>query len=480
MKTISIFHTHIEVYPYVDGENPIVEKMFSIWDDVSHSYDPYGYIVHNNKLYLPRGANIIVLQKQFENSDIKVIRKYDELSYMKNVNMIHEPKNVIQEESVDFLSGNNSFKRTRRYSQLSLNLDTGDGKTFCTINSIVNSKYKSIIITHVDKIKNQWIEEFLNHTDINEDDIVNISGTDVINMIMKNKISGNIYVVNHQTLQSYYKNNGYDALSNFFKKICVGIKIYDEAHLEFKNILRIDFFTNTKKTFYLTANFSRSDINEKKLFNKAFSNVAKFGEDTINYSIKRKHIVYLPVLYDSKASSEEISSFNTYYGFSANRFIEYAFNNDSSDSMKIKLSEIINKVKTLEGRILITNPKTEITEKIKNYIEEMDISKSIGTIHSKNKIEDNLENSKCDIISSTIRSCGTGVNIDKIRVLINLEPYASEITANQLAGRLREYSPDLDTYYFDLIDISVPKCYNMYKQRLKFLKKKCKKIVIYK
>ena len=94
--------------------------------------------------------------------------------------------------------------------------------------------------------------------------------------------------MNHQTLTSYAKSHGWNAVRDFFKKIHVGVKVYDEAHLSFKNVLRLDMFSNTMKTFYLTANFGRSDSREASLFRRCFSSVYKFGEETKNYEEKRK------------------------------------------------------------------------------------------------------------------------------------------------------------------------------------------------
>lgn len=87
---------------------------------------------------------------------------------------------------------------------------------------------------------------------------------------------------------------------------------------------------------------------------------------------------------------------------------------------------------------------------------------------------------ECDIICSTIKSCGTGVDIKGLRCIINAEPFSSHITANQLAGRLREYAPDKDTYFFDLIDIAFPSCENQYKSKLTNLRKKCKEVKVMK
>ena len=63
MVTIDVYYTHIEVYPYKLGDAPRIEKIFSKYDNVTHKYVPIGYYIEDSVLYLPRGANIVLLQK---------------------------------------------------------------------------------------------------------------------------------------------------------------------------------------------------------------------------------------------------------------------------------------------------------------------------------------------------------------------------------------------------------------------------------
>lgn len=480
MKKVKVYHTHIEISPYAENEIPALERTFSVWDDANHSYNQMGMLFFDNTLYLPRGADLSIIKRNIQNCDIVTVKDCDKFDKIPVYMMDYNPRDIIQEESCNFLVGSDRFKSTRKYSQLGLSLDTGDGKTFCTVKSILDLRMKAIIITHADKIKQQWIDTCSEMSNIPEDRLVNISGVSMIDKIMSGKVEGDIYFINHQTLNSYMRNRGYDELRKFFTKLKVGIKVIDEVHLSFRNTVLIDMFSNVKKTIYLSANFSRSDVKEKILFDKVFKSITKFGEETKNYECKRKHIIYLPTFYDSRASSEEVFNMKNYYGFSANAFIDYALWNDTSSALEYKLIEIYDKVKSLDGKILITSPKIASVDKVIDIIKKHDPEISIGSIYSKNDDETN-ENTKkeCRVISSTLKSCGTGTDIGGLRVVINMEPYSSNITANQLAGRLREFSETEDTFYFDLIDISVPRCYEMYKTRLKFLKTKCKKIVTY-
>lgn len=480
-KKIRIYHTHIEISPYELGENIRIERMLSVWVDPEFRFDSIGYYINDNVLYIPRGFNIPMLEKEF-NSKALVVSVADEIKYFYNVDMTVLPRDEIQEVSIDFLSSDGNFKHTINYSQQALILDTGDGKTYTTIHSIVNLKMKAIIITHQDKIKDQWIKSFLDKTNINENRLVNISGSNIIDSIMNNKYrNACIYFVNHQTLTSYAKAYGWNSIRDFFKKIKVGIKVFDEAHLSFKNVLRIDFFSNTFKTFYLTANFGRSDTKEEILFKRCFSSVCKFGEETKTYEEKRKHIIYVPVLYKSHPNYNHLRMAKSSYGFNVLGFSKYALHVDEDETQLKVFYDIFDIANKMEGKILITVPKIDDTLFIKDKILEKypNIEKEIKTINSKNSKNDN-ENAKqnADIICSTIKSCGTGVDIIGLRCIINLEPFSSQITTNQLSGRLREYSKDKDTYFFDIIDTAFESCQRQYKSKLRILRKKCKRIEV--
>lgn len=481
-KQIRVYHTHIEVYPYKLGENEHVEKMLSVWLDADHRYEPIGFYVYNDVLYVPRGFSIFVLQKEF-NARAFINRSSDKYEKTKIYSMLFPPKNKIQEESIDFLTGSNEFSSASKYSQQALILDTGDGKTYATVSAIVKMRMRAIIITHQDKIKMQWINTFLEKTNIPSDELCNISGSEVITDIITGEFDNkSFYFVNHQTLQSYGRQHGWDSIKELFTKIRVGIKVFDEAHLSFKNLLRIDFFSNTKKTFYLTANFDRSDPKESRLFRMSFSSVYKFGEQTKFYEEKRKHIIYVPVLYRSNPSYTQLQSVLTMRGFSVSKFFKYAFHEDCNETMLSVFFDTFEIANRLEGRMLITLPTIEDTYKLENLIEKKypNLQKTIGTINSKNKKEYNYNiKENADIIISTIRSSGTGSDIVGLRSVINLEPFNSKIITNQLAGRLREYAKDKNTYFFDLVDIAFPSCENQYKSKLPHLKKKCKEIQIY-
>ena len=476
MSEIRVFHSHIEVYPYEKGDCEALERMMSKWDPTIYSRIPIGYYIQNNILYLPRGVNTTLLENWFNTTPIPVF-KCDDYNKIKTGVAKLPPKSTMQENGIKFLTGTDEYSYTGRYSQLGLNLDTGDGKTYATIYSILKMKIKTIIITHQTKLKQQWIKTLEEKTSFPMENLCDISGAEVIEQIMKGKIKAEIYCVNHQTLHSYARIHGWNSIREFFKKIKVGIKVVDEAHKFFESTLMLDYFSNCYKSFYLTATFGRSDPSEIAIYKRAFSSLARYGEETANYEEKRKHINFVIVYFRSKPEYGISPNVRTNYGFSSYKYIDYELKGEPYNTLEKVLFHILDETKQLEGKTLIISPKKETVTKIAKDVSEY-TGETVGTVFSANSDEVNRLNLEKNIISSTVKSIGEGTDISKLRVLINLEPIGSKSLADQVRGRLREYSEDKDTYLFYPVDLTVPETSNFLKRILPVMKKKCKGIFI--
>ena len=477
-RIINVFNTHIEIYPYYMGDCDRIEKSLSYYDEVYHKNVPIGYYLNNDRLYIPRGVNLMMLQNLLGVIP-NISNRPDKSGYLKNYSMRVSPKSEIQKEAINFLLTLDKFSKYRNRSQFGLNLDTGDGKTYCMINAIITMNMKTLIIVHKTRLKTQWKEEFLTMSDIPDDEIVDITGSAIINSILSDDSpKGSIFIMNHQTIESYAKLYGWDHVKLFFEHLKIGIKVFDEAHKFFHDILMIDFFSNTYRTYYLTATFGRGAPKEIPIFKRAFTNVCRFGEETFDYEEKRKHINLIVIYYNSRP--EEGTIISTGYGFSNYKFIDYALKYDHRKTLMKVLSKILEQTKNLKGKTLITSPKIETVDYIASYIED-NFGESVGCVYSKNTREenDNIIKTK-NIISSTIKSIGEGDNVKGLRVLINLDPIGSRNLADQLRGRLREYSKEDDTFLFYPVDLGFLECGELFKRILPIMKRKCKSITFVK
>lgn len=237
----------------------------------------------------------------------------------------------------------------------------------------------------------------------------------------------------------------------------------------------IDFFSNTKKTFYLTATFERSAFREEILYKRSFSSVVKFGEETTNYVENRKHVIFVVVYFKSRPRTGFVPELRNIYGFSSYKYIDYELNEGDCKILKV-LDNILDESSRLEGKTLVISPKKSTVDTIAERISDR-TGEKVGRIYSDNSPEENLISKSRRYISSTIKSIGTGTDIKGLRIMINLEPIGSSLLASQVRGRLREYSKDKDTYLFYPVDTTIPEMIEMLQRILPTMKKKCKEII---
>ena len=467
-KKIVLYNTRIDIHGYEIGDCEELESSLCVWNQIYFRLEPRG-LQYNEKekiLSVPRGIDVNFLVSKLKlpvHTDTNY-NKFDKV----NLKLKYEPRNDIQIKSLAFLTGEGKFKYTQEYSQLSLNLDTGDGKTYCVIASLCLHKMKAIIITHTENIKDQWKKSLIKFTNIDPRRICDLTGTKKMeDMFTEDTDDYDMYLVNHGTIQSYAKKNGWENLNRFFEYIRVGIKVFDEAHLHFKSIINVDLNTNVHKTFYLTATFERTDKSEDRVFHLCFKNIAKYGYETRGE--KRKHIKYVAVKFNSKPNMEDQMSIKTKMGFNRHAYMDYQMEKGIIFDV---IKYVMDTFGRLEGKALVLSSKIESADKLKDLIVEWYPDKSVGIYHSKISKVEKEGIKEYDIISSTPQSCGTGFDVPGLRYNIMLEPYNATITANQVCGRLREI-PDEFTYHIELIDVGFPKVKEMYRKRLKVFKEKC-------
>lgn len=288
-----------------------------------------------------------------------------------------------------------------------------------------------------------------------------------------------IYIVNHQTLTSFAKAEGWEQLRKFFQKQYIGIKIIDEAHKYFENSVLIDSFSNTFKTLYLTATFLRNDKKENDVYTITYSKTKRFGQETFDYASKRKHIVAIIVFFMSRPEIGQFVDVRTNRGFSSYKYIDYEMNESNNTLMKILL-RLLEESDRLEGKRLILVPKKETIDTVARIVSERYPNKTVGKIYSDNTAKENDLSKEKDIIISTAKSSGTGLDIKGLRVMYNLEPIASQGYIDQVRGRVREYSKDKDTFFYYPVDVTLPDCVSMFNRILPVFKHKCKEVIIYK
>lgn len=467
---LDVYNTHMELYPYKKHDLPALELLFTSIDNFSKEEMPCGYMITEKKLYLPRGTPISKVE-YMSGCKVNYMNESDPIEKMSETfESLYEPRNKLQEDAIKFLTEESNH-------QLSFNILMGEGKTFCTAYASTKLNDKTIVIVPNEGLKTQWIDTYHKMFSYHPRNLMNIAGSKIIDGIMDDSIEPrDVYFVNHATLRNYMTEHGGYALHKFFKKLGVGIKVYDESHLDFHNIIMIDHFTNTNRTWYLTATFDRSDKTESVCFKRAFANTLNFGEVESLQKLQ-KHVVYHVVNFNSRPTIQQRRQVMGWRGMTATSYGKYAFITDTKQVAYHIILRILELIKDVEGKVLIFIPLIEavdiVVEKLRKEIHD----RSVAAYHSKIGKEEKESAIKKDIIVTTIKSCGTGRDIPGLRSVINMEPLASSVGSFQLIGRIRRWSDGRDTYFFDCVDVSIAACNWWFRSRYKKIETLVKKTI---
>ena len=461
-------HSHIEIHNYDEGDCPELERTFAYYNMGYFRLNPLGkyYDADNKIMYIPRGIDLWWLESKL---NTKVIMDYDcqPYRYIDDINLKVEPREN-QKQALRFMVCAGEYKKNASKSQLSLNLNTGKGKTYISIASIVYYGIATILIMSSNSYIEQWVERIYEYTDLKEKDIKVIRGSAGINSLLKRKKNTHsIYLVTHSTLHSYASTNGWESIDELFTKLGIGIKIYDEAHQNFENICMIDFFTNVYKTFYVTASPAKSSEEENRIYGLYFKNVPAIALfDTEN----DPHTKYIAIKFNSNPTIYDINACKNNYGFNRNAYIEYLINTKEYYQL---LRVIMNLALRCNGKCLIyigTNKAITTTYMwlSENYPEldgKIGIFTSLLTVEQKEDVKSNKK-----IILSTTKSAGAAVDIKNLKMTVVLnEPFKSHVITQQTIGRTR----DANTFYIDCVDMGFEQCRRYFTYKKPVVEKYC-------
>lgn len=445
MAKIEVRHTCIVINDYKFGDCKKLEGYFTIKDRVT--YKTYYVGIHYNEetkqLYLPRGIDIYLVERLIGDRAV-MVGKPDPYEYI-DVKLKYLPRDDVQKEALRFMLGEKEYSRNKTKSQLSVNLNTGAGKTYASIAAIAYLGIKAIVITSRTGWLEQWRDCIVEYTDIKPKEIAMISGAPSVNKLFKQ--GGDqykIFLANDSTLRSYAESNGWESIGELFRHLKIGIKIFDEAHLHFENMSMIDYFTNTMLTYYVTATPARSNEDENRIYSYYFKNVP--GIDLFDEE-KDPRTKYLAMSFNTHPSALQISQCKNNYGMDRNAYTNYVVDRPMFHNLMHIVVDICLKTK---GKVLIYIGTNAAIVKVRNWIVENypELEHHIGIYTS--LIKDN-KRAQLDkkIILSTTKSCGAASDIKGLaKTIVLAEPFKSEVLARQTLGRTR----DRGTMYIECVD----------------------------
>ena len=437
---------------------------FSLYDPVQHKYTFSIYSKEGDDLYFPSSVGVQTIKGLFPNKEVTVNFNNTAKAKVLQYNMKFQPRDDLQKKAIAFLM---KMKRDPEVHSRFLSLATGSGKTYTTINVISQFKKKPLIIVDTTDLAEQWKREFLKHTDLKDDDILILSGQDSIDREVKNP-EKKVYIAIHRTLGNLM-NSDISHLNKLMNKLGIGIRVFDESHVEFGNICRINSFSNVQYTIYLTATPNRSNFLDNSLYAKVFRDIPYFNGKELDAE-KYHTIVLYPM--DSKPSLDVKLGIRTKYGFSAARWASHI----EQDGYEIFLETVVNIIDKFDlikrqKKTAIMIPKIDLIKKLKTDLEiqypDSEFGMFIGEVAKKKR---DTELSKMFILTNE-KICGKGMDIKDLEVLINFVPVGSSVVTEQILGRLRN-NEGKSAVMIDVTDRGFDECVKQSKIRKRLYKKK--------
>lgn len=328
-------------------------------------------------------------------------------------------------------------------------------------------KTKTLIITHRDTLRTQWLESLYKMSGFRESDVHEITSTEELYDYAIGKINKryDVYLMTHATFRAGMRRIGSMLLAqNLTKNLGIGLKIIDEAHLEFKDTILMDCVFNVKRNLYLTATAGRSQKEENSIFRHVFSNALFYKPSAlldnnlpkkwVNYITMSVNTHVLPNIYKYRVAGGK--------GMNPASYGKWVIKNDKKNIHFKCCTELVRSLfmEDEHAKIIIFMPLIELCQDCAFWINKhlsrdktFPYDLTIRTINSSNTKRENDMNKRADVIITTIASAGTGTDIPGITDIISCSPFCSKVTAEQVFGRIR-YIPK-QCHYYDIYDTSV-------------------------
>lgn len=479
-QKIIVTNSAIIIKDYTWGDSDKLEKSFSTYDPITHKLNLFMayYDAENKRFYLPVGIDLWYVQKELNEKGFTRVTEHD-CEDTGLIQMKFKPRNDRQWEALQFLLGVGMYEKNQYVHISSLNLSTGIGKTYLSIATLSARRLKTFIITSSSTLLNQWKKEILKFTDLKESDILFISGSNMIDMILadrsKKAREAKIYLCTHKSINEYCSQNGWDKLYNLFYALRIGVKIIDEFHYNVENGWMINYFTNVKYTYLVTATPGRSSWKEDRIYQLSTKNIPcidLFDEES------DPHTDYMAIKFNSNPSAGIISGCKNKYGLDRMKYINWVTGNihlEGNETQFYKMSHIIMElvldvILRQHGKVLIyigTNKGILRFYKWLGYYYP-ELIGDIGIFTSLLPNEEKIKEREKKLLLSTLKSAGLGEDIKGLKLTIVLaEPFKSEIQARQSLGRTR----DPNTTYLELVDVGFTQIRRFYNYKLPIMNK---------
>lgn len=459
----------IRIVPYTIGQCIDLEKKCSYYDKVYHKrIYTTGFPIDDEDMFITYKIRKSLLRSWFPDYRIEdVAPDHRRPTFYSKLVPGVKLKDNQQEVMNKFALSDNP--------EIYLNVPTAFGKTFMGVVYATKRKARCMIVCNSNKILDQWKDTICNITTPGESKILRIKGSEMLEKVRDDEIDVfkyEYFLVTPRTLMGFASSHSFKELGKILDKLCIGLRIVDEAHLQLACTVKINAITNTPQVLCLSADATRGNTNAKRSFMDVFSKAVFITLDDEEME-KLKHVVAIFTTYDSNPDGATLHNVQGGpYNWSHLKYSRYEWRiNATQSKVKLLLNEILTKTNFEPYyKTLILLQEIDHVDELTNELRSMYGDKiSVGRYHSKVSPEEKLETLKSDIIVSCYGSFAVGVDVvnPEIRYVISTIP-VDEVTSNQSAGRCRPIEGKTSFVWF-LYDTGFTYCKNKMDKVSKYL-----------
>lgn len=460
------------ISPYKSNLSPDFEKRYSIRRKNAKFAVPYSgfYLTKEHVFVCPSDLSMDFLVGQYFPGYLPVMvpPTVAEACYPFQVNI-----DELRPQQVQFIEEAQMAIRNG-HRRIFCNMQTGFGKTLAMIYMLQFHQKKTVMITYMDRLINQWSEVFEERTDLPKERILTVKGSEMLEKMRKNPFkyhSYDIFLISHETLTSYAKKYGYPGISDLFASLGIGVKIYDEAHHSIRSMVAIDAYTSVEYTYYLTADYNQSSNSKAYKYRNIFKNVPILP--TSNKGVR--YVTCMSIIYNSHPPLRAIKSTEKKIGFSILDYMRYEYTQEIFyQSIEVILDKLRDSEKfQKDARILILTSYVDGLHQIYHRVKEKyedslgPVMEYYGDMEEEAK-EDTKQHGR--IIVATYGTFSVGLDVPNIQCVISCDQI-SRIQANQAAGRVRPSNdPNHYALFVMLYDFGFDYCVSSRKRVIDYLR----------
>lgn len=457
------------ISPYKKRQSSAIERNTALYDKVYHRWDEYtGFCLpYNGEItFMTYNREYSDLAKMFPQYTIEKMQCIKAHSFTTPLHLMNvETFSEAQSQIITKIEASRSHENV-----WFINLQTGFGKTLLATYISTMLNLKTCILCYSDDILDQWYDTYCQKTDIDARKILRLTGS-IIDKILAEKIDPrdfDIFMCTPTLLDRFGgRRSDYKRISDLFEMCGIGFLIYDEAHRNVSNIVKLNSVMDIRYQLYLSADFGQGAYDKEIMYKEIFRNVPVLTPSK-SLQVTMKYTKLVAVKYNTYPSVvEEQEPFNR-YGYSADLYMKYQFKKGIIiDAIRYILNTFLLNDTKHRALILFTN--IEHVNKMWEILKKEYPNINVGRFHGEVSPEEKAATKNhAKIIVATYSSFSTGLDAKDIKYVLSTNQ-CNKVMDNQSAGRARPLSDGSDSMYFMFVDTGFSYCKRKLKIRLAYL-----------